>query len=149
MSSILRISEGSSLAMHAMAYIANRGGQPCSAAGIAEVLNGSRHHLSKVMQRLSKAGLVRSIRGPSGGFVLADRPQNITLLEVYEAIEGPFRQSQCLLSKKICMGEKCIFGDLLRKTNQMVYEHLKTTRLSDLGGVLCNMKEKEKGEKIR
>lgn len=58
--------------------------------------------LSKIMQKLSKAGIVRSYRGVKGGFELAKKPRNISLLDVIEAIEGPVAMNICAIDKKLC-----------------------------------------------
>jgi len=50
------------------------------------------------MQRLTKLGLLRSIRGPGGGFLQARPPAQIKLLEVYEAVEGPLEPQDCVFS---------------------------------------------------
>ncbi len=81
MATTLRISEAATLALHATALI---GSSPTrlSAHEMAERLNVSEAHLAKVLQRLAHAGLVRSVRGPHGGFMLARAGSEITLLEV-------------------------------------------------------------------
>lgn len=136
MSNLLKISEAASLALHAMVYLASQENGPVSTARIAEALGVSRAHLSKVMQWLSRDGLVDSVRGPKGGFVLARDPGDITLLDVYEVIEGPLEESECLLDAPACGGQ-CILGDLLRSVNRQVAEKLKGTRLADLTGVFA------------
>ena len=68
---------------------------------IAQLLNVSHNHLSKVLQRLVKSELIISIKGHSGGFKLAKPAEEVTFLEIYEAIEGRFKPSTCLLSKLI------------------------------------------------
>ena len=133
MDNILKISEAASLAMHAGVYLAvNNHKKVLSTREIANTLGASEHHLSKVLQRLTRAGLVNPIRGPRGGFVLGRAPDKITLLEVYEAIEGHFAATNCLLSTRICKGKKCILGGLLERLNQETREYLKRTKLSEL-----------------
>ena len=133
MENILKVSEAASLAMHAGVYLAvNEGKKVVSTREIAGALGASEHHLSKVLQRMTKAGLVNPVRGPKGGFILGKEPERITLLEVYEAIEGNFMASDCLLSAKICKNDKCILGDLLKTLNRQVMDYLKNTRLSEL-----------------
>ncbi len=131
MPSILRISDAASMGIHAMAILATRAESPVSCKEMAEALGVSDAHLSKVLQRLGKERLVRSARGPKGGFVLAQPAEEITLLDIYEAVDGPFVPSDCLLARRTCNG-RCIFGDLLASVNRQVKEALKGTKLTDL-----------------
>ena len=103
-----------------------------TARDIAKVLSVSEAHLAKVLQRLSRVGLVESTRGPKGGSRLAKPGDEISLLEVYETIEGSFRPSNCLLAARICRGDKCILAGLLKNLNREVMEYLERTKLSDL-----------------
>jgi Rrf2 family protein len=132
MDNILKISEAASLAMHATAYLAAKNGNKVSTKEIAGVLGASEHHLAKVLQRLTRAGLVNPVRGPKGGFMLAKVADEILLLDVYEAIEGSFITENCLLSSRICRGDKCILGGLLKSLNREVIEYLSNTRLSEI-----------------
>jgi Rrf2 family protein len=136
MSSALKVSEAASLGLHAMAFLAANPGKPVAAGRIAERLRASEAHLAKVLQRLSKAGLVRSARGPGGGFSLARRREDIALLEVYEAIEGPLREGKCLFGRPVCGGKQCILGKLVETVNTRVRGHLERTKLSSLTHVL-------------
>ncbi|MCK4620269.1 MAG: Rrf2 family transcriptional regulator, partial [Desulfobacterales bacterium] len=67
MSNIIKISEAASMAIHAMVFLASESGRIVPSREIATTLRSSEAHLSKVMQRLAKAGLVSSTRGPKGG----------------------------------------------------------------------------------
>ena len=58
--------------------------------------------LSKVLQNLTRAGLVVSRRGNTGGFELDEEHRTASLLEVIEAIEGPIRLNLCLASDRAC-----------------------------------------------
>jgi Rrf2 family protein len=119
-----------------MALLAGSPDRPVSTREIASTLRGSEAHLSKVLQRLSRVGLVRATRGPKGGFTLEKAPHRITLLEVYEAIEGPLSAGSCLLGTPIC-GGNCILGDLLSSVNEQVKARMGNIRLSDLAGVFA------------
>jgi Rrf2 family protein len=122
MDSILRISDAASIGIHAAAVIAASEG-PVSVAAIAEMLGCSHAHLSKVLQDLGKRGLVQAKRGPSGGYTLGREASDISLIEVYEAIEGPLPTSTCLLARPVC-GGKCLLGGLTAEVNSRVLEAL-------------------------
>jgi Rrf2 family protein len=98
---------------------------------MAEALGVSDAHLAKVMQRLARAGLVRSVRGPKGGFALGRPAEKTSLLEIYEAVEGPLTDSNCLLDRPVCDGN-CMLGGLLDTVNRLVRETLAGTKLCDV-----------------
>ena len=129
----IRVSEAANLAIHALAYLANNPDlQPASTKQVAEVLEASDNHLSKVFQRLTKAGLVKSIRGPRGGFSLAWAPEDVTLLEIYESIDGTLSRESCLLGHSSCDRNSCVFGDMVSDIQDQVYNHFSKTTLEDL-----------------
>ncbi|MCK7470133.1 MAG: Rrf2 family transcriptional regulator [Desulfomicrobium escambiense] len=85
------------------------------------------------MQRLVKFRLIDSIRGPKGGFSLAKSAENITLLEVYEAIEGPIAACSCLLGEQKCKGKNCaIFDKLIVSIDKQVRDYLTNKTLAEL-----------------
>jgi Rrf2 family protein len=85
-----------------------------------------------VLQRLTKARLVPTIRGPKGGFTLARPPAEVTLLQVYEAIEGPIEPPGCLLGAPVCRLKTCMLGGLLAEVDVRVRTFLGGARLSDV-----------------
>lgn len=132
----LKISEAASLAMHALGYLAKREDGPVTSREIATRFEISEAHLAKVMQRLVKVGLLRSVRGPKGGFILNRRPESVNLLEIFEAIEGPFEPEQCLLSSGICDGDNCILGKIVVEANSMLRNRLEATTLEEVEAVI-------------
>jgi Rrf2 family protein len=142
MSSILRISEAASLALHSMAFLASDPETPVPTKEIALRLHISEAHLSKVLQRLTRVGLVRSTRGPKGGFILGKPAKDISLLDVYESIEGPMVPNKCLLGKPVYDKDKCILGGLLEEVDKRVKEYLAKTTLDMLEFAKCVREEK-------
>lgn len=133
MSQLIRISEAASLALHTMAFLARENQHLLANQEIAERLGASGHHLAKVMQRLIKAGLVESVRGPQGGFQLRRPAEEIKVLEIYEAIEGCLVEDGCLLNKAACDARKqCVLGDLVRNVNRFVRDRLGETTLAEM-----------------
>src|SRR3989337_279905 len=81
-------------------------GQPAGSlsliSDIAETQEVPKSYLSKIMQHLVRAGLVKSRRGARRGVYLARKPEDITLRQAIEAIEGPIFLNVCLIKKGEC-----------------------------------------------
>jgi Rrf2 family protein len=131
MAKIVSYSEAASIGMHGMVLVA-RAGETINVQKIADITGSSRHHVAKVMQRLVKEGFLLSNRGPSGGFKLNIEPQNITLLQIYEAIEGQVKVISCPHEKLVCPSDKCIMGTVVNKMTQTFRDHLTANTLADL-----------------
>lgn len=129
---MLKISDAASLALHTASLLAAFPQELHTTRKIASVFWVSEAHLSKVLQRLAKHGLVKSFRGPGGGFALNRPGETIRLIEIYEAVEGPLEWKKCLLGHDVCPIDRCLMGDLLENVNQHVHDYLTHTRLSDL-----------------
>jgi len=107
-------------------------GRRMSIHEISDIIGASEAHLSKVFQRLVRENMVRSVRGPGGGFELTRPPEDITLLEIYSAIEGIPSSDTCLLRSGTCPFKNCIFGDLIEDLTERFLGHLKGTTLEEL-----------------
>ncbi|MBE0647056.1 MAG: Rrf2 family transcriptional regulator [Bacteroidales bacterium] len=114
MSKIFSLSEASSIAIHSMVLIA-RSGNGINVVKITEFTGFSKNHIAKVLQRLVKSDLLKSVRGPLGGFSLKREPKEYNLLEVYEAIEGPLEETDCPLAYEVCNYDQCIMGNVINK----------------------------------
>jgi Rrf2 family protein len=126
----LKISGAVSLAIHTIVVLAANPGKTVSAGEMAGLLNASKNHLAKVLQRLVKGGFVESTRGPKGGFTLARPTDGVTLLEVFEYIEGPFEVRDCLLDEQICGVDKCAMGEHLFDANIKLKKFMSDTTLA-------------------
>lgn len=132
MSRLVQTSEAASLGLHAAVMLADQPDERHTVPALAEGLGASEAHLSKVMQTLARAGLVTSTRGPKGGFQLARAASDISLLDVYEAIEGPVETSACPFGRPICGRHACIFGGFLGEFDVRFRDYLTTTTLDQL-----------------
>lgn len=129
--SLVNVSEGAFLALHSLALVAKNMPLRMNVKVISGELNASSAHLAKVFQKLSKAGLVKSVRGPSGGFELNRKPRDISFLEIYEIIEGGVVLGGCPLSKNDCTFNSCIFSNELNRISTDIYETFKNINLSN------------------
>lgn len=133
MQSILRISEAASLAIHAMVLVAEREtAEPVNVAKVASWINASEAHLGKIFQWLAKAGLVSSTRGPKGGFRIAKDPAQISLLDIYEAIDGPFPTGICLLGRNQCKPTCHLINNVMNRIHDMVMTEFSTITIRKL-----------------
>lgn len=129
---LLGMSEAAALALHTVEALAHSPNKPLSTHEIASRLDVSANHLSKVHQRLAKAGIVVSVRGPRGGFKLAKPASETTMMDVFQAIEGSFQPRHCLLGHSFCRRKECIMGGLLRKITSEFQEFLVSTTAAAL-----------------
>jgi Rrf2 family protein len=129
---VLRISEASNLAVHALAVLAGAGEERfVSAAEIARRLGRSASHLAKVLNLLAAHGLVVSSRGARGGFRLARDAGEIRVLDVIDLVDGPRASRSCLLGEPICRPEHCLFGGVFKDVEMQALARLRTTTLRD------------------
>jgi len=129
MSKIFALSEASSIAIHSMVLIA-RADVSMNAVKIAEFTGFSKNHIAKVLQRLVKSDLLKSVRGPSGGFSMKKDPKELTLLDIYQAIEGPIELNDCPLAYEICNFERCLMGNVINKLTSEFRKFLEEQTLS-------------------
>ena len=121
-------------AMRAMVNLAGHyGEEPVSTRDIAQAEDISYELACKLMQKLNKAGLVKSSMGPNGGFGLSRKPVKINLLEIIEVIQGPLSFNQCLLGMDVCPRQKdCPITAKLAKLQKYVSNYLGGITLDEL-----------------
>jgi Rrf2 family protein len=130
-SRLIHISEAASLAIHSLALIASSGIK-LNAKKIAEILHVSQNHLAKILQVLAKNEYLESNRGPGGGFIMKKNAGEITMLEIYQLIEGNVECRLCGISDSSCPFLTCIFGGKPDKLTLEFVEYLDKTKISDL-----------------
>ncbi len=109
-----------------MALAKNYGEGPTSLKSIAKENNLSEHYLEQLASPLRNAGLVKSIRGAYGGYILARDPKEITAGEVIRVLEGPISPVEVLED------EEPAKRDLWIKIRDAVKEVLDNTTIDDL-----------------
>jgi len=101
----MKISQASAYAMHALMYMVRHVTQlPATSRTIAKAEGIPRGYLSKVLQQLVRAGFIRSVRGQERGYVFARPPEEISLLQLVEAVEGQPMFDDCPLRHCDCGG---------------------------------------------
>ncbi|HRY14010.1 MAG TPA: Rrf2 family transcriptional regulator [Syntrophomonadaceae bacterium] len=99
----MNINQATDYGFRAVLYLAHKDSQEwVDAQTISEHEAIPIRFLLKIMPCLTKAGIVKSHRGVRGGYALARQPQDISLLDVIEAIEGPIYLNRCLEDEAHC-----------------------------------------------
>lgn len=129
------LNKTSEYGIRAMLYLAQAGGDGYISAGdIGRDLDISAHFLTKIMQQLTEAGLVKSYRGPNGGLALARDPESISVREVYVALEGDALFNECVLGLPGCGNRKpCPFHDQWATARDRINRMMSEQSLNDLG----------------
>lgn len=91
------LSQTTEYALRAAVFLAGDGGGPRTAAAIAEAASVPAGYLAKVLHRLARAGVVSSQRGVGGGFALRRDPEEVSVLEVVQAVDPIRRIRSCPL----------------------------------------------------
>ena len=90
-------------AVRSLTYMGNQPVVKHNMKEISEHQHIPLSYLAKIMRRLVKKGILRSMVGPDGGYALRKSPGDINLRDVYEAIEGEIRMVDCMEKDTICV----------------------------------------------
>lgn len=100
---------------------------------LSEKLDISFHFLTKILQELTAADLLESMKGPKGGVRLSKSGSEITLKEVVEAIDGPAIFTECVLGLPGCGRKKpCPMHDMWEGTRDKINDVFTSTSLQDI-----------------
>lgn len=100
---------------------------------IAERQEISEKYLGHLIAPLKAVGLINSSRGAHGGYTLAKAPQDITLAEVVQAVEGNLSVVECVSSPEVCSRvEVCVTRDIWSRLSEKITEVLDSTTLQDM-----------------
>lgn len=121
----------------------NYGEGPIPLKSIAERQEISEHYLEQLISNLRKAGLVKSVRGAQGGYVLAHKPSEITVGDVLRVLEGPIGLVDCVLEQdavECSKADDCI--------TRVVWEKIRDSMISTMDSItlkdMCDEAEKRK-----
>jgi len=128
------LSKSASYALRACLCLAEAGpGGRLAVEEIAGRLDVPRNYLSKILHMLAGTDVLRSTRGPGGGFELARAPGEVALLDIVRHFDAVPSQGTCLLGRDVCSdSDPCRAHERWSATRRAVIDFLTETRLSDL-----------------
>jgi len=119
----MKVTQASAYALHALMYMTRHITQlPATSGAIAKAEGMPAGYVAKVLQQLAKAGFIRSVRGRERGYVFARAPEEVSLLELLEAMEGRSLFDDCPLRHCACGGtsENCrIYSQWISATRKL------------------------------
>jgi len=129
----MRLTTKGRFALTAMLDLAlNEVDRPVTLAGISERQDISLSYLEQLFSRLRRNGLVKSVRGPGGGYRIAKPQQDISISEIIQAVDEQIDATQCG-GKENCHGDKrCMTHELWTSLNVKILEYLAGVTLQDL-----------------
>jgi len=121
-------------AIRALTFLAQRPTGKLTLLGdIAEAEGIPRAFLAKVLQDLVREGLLRSARGPTGGYALGDSPERITLYDIRRAVDGAEDVERCAVGLDPCSDDTpCPLHDTYKPLRAAIESYLQETTIADL-----------------
>jgi Rrf2 family protein len=128
------LSKTAEYALRAVLYIAReKEGGPARANEIAKALAVPGNYLSKILHSLARAGVLRSERGPRGGFSLARPTTELVLAELLEALDPSVLRSECLLGMPTCSEDTaCAVHHRWKRVRDPVRRFFQETTVADV-----------------
>ncbi len=125
----MQITRQADYALRAMLYLARL--EPSRRAATSQIAEEQRippSFLAKIISQLSIAGLIHTSRGARGGVSLAREPEEISILEVVEAIDGPIALNECTGDTGACpFGEDCVIRPIWCDAQNELVDRLRST----------------------
>ena len=111
----------------------NYGKGPVSLRKLTERQCISMKYMEQIIPLLKASGLIRSARGPHGGYVLAKEPREISLHDIVQALEGSWSLVDCLDDYTLCDRTKeCVTYEIWHDVQTAIYKILDSTTLADM-----------------
>lgn len=129
----MRLTTKGRFAVTAMLDLAlNEEEKPVTLAGISERQGISLSYLEQLFSRLRRNGLVKSVRGPGGGYRLAKGQTDISVSDIITAVDELIDATQCGGKENCHEGKPCMTHDLWSSLNTKILEYLSGVALADL-----------------
>jgi Rrf2 family protein len=129
---MFRLSKRADYGLIALKHLALHDEHAYSAPEIARTYNIPSELMAKVLQRLVRKGLLLSHAGPTGGYALARGAENISVIDVIEALEGPILLTPCEAADDCEQLQVCSIRDPLRTIKKKIVSVLVDTTVDEL-----------------
>ena len=129
----MRLTTKGRFAVTAMIDLAlNNGSGPVTLADISARQKISLSYLEQLFGKLRRRALVTSVRGPGGGYNLANATDQVSVADIITAVDEPIDATQCGGKENCKDDRKCITHDLWTDLNNHIFDYLRAVKLSEL-----------------
>jgi len=129
----MQFSKTTTYALRILALMASNPDKMYTSIILNETLEIPKKYLQRLLTDLTRSGIITSIQGRNGGFVLSKKPNKITVASIVEAVEGLKEEVSCFFGFEKCALDKpCSMHNVWNETHQNILNLLKKTKLSDL-----------------
>ena len=120
-------------AVRSLIYIAQKQDETTSVAELVSKLKMRRAFLRRILQVLSRHGILKSSKGKGGGFLLNMQPSKLRIIDVVRIFRGKIDIMNCLLEKDVCPHpDECVLMAKMKDIERKLYRTLKTTTIATL-----------------
>ena len=131
----MKLTRAASYAIHALVFMAaQKTNRPLASHNIAHARGIPERFLLKVLKPLVSVRLLMSIKGPNGGYRLAKPPNEITLLEILEAVDGPIRGQASFARDETDGTLNKRLDQICNNAAEQIRKQLQRVKVSDLSG---------------
>ena len=129
----MNFSKTTSYALSTLSFMADHDGEKYSAKALHEILEIPWPYLRQLLTNLSKNGFIKSIQGRNGGFLLQRSPEQITIADIVDTVEGLSVLNTCIMGFKKCpFNHTCAMHETWSYTRESILNVLKNTTLAQL-----------------
>ena len=127
------ITRDTDYAVRALCQMAKEKEKRFSVVELVKDLGVPRPYLRKILQILTKKGILNSFKGLGGGFSLAIEPERIFLVDLMEIFQGPIKINECILKKKVCPDvKKCPLKREIDSIEDHIVQKMKSVTINSL-----------------
>jgi len=138
---MMKLSKKTEYGIWALRYISSlEAGRVATVREIAEQYQIPQQLLAKILQELTKTGIIRSVQGAYGGYVLNLAARDVSLADIVQAIEGPIRLTECEDEEHNCdRAEICDLKETFGPIQKQLVSYFKNITLADLCSVATTL----------
>lgn len=138
----MKLSTRGKYGLYAMYYLALHAGEGPQTLQSISTIGVPKQYLEQILGNLRRAGLVSTVRGAQGGYQIATMPQETSLRDIIDAVEGPIELSSCANAETVChKSGTCPVRRVWQKATDSINAELEKIHLGDMLTQPCESEE--------